>query len=34
MIRVYIDTNVFLNVWNEEIDPKTKAELWKSFAFN
>lgn len=32
MIRVYIDTNVFLNVWNKEIDTKTKAELWKSSA--
>ena len=32
MIRVCIDTNVFLNVWNKEIDPKTKAELWKGSA--
>ena len=32
MIRIYIDTNVFLNVWNKEIDPKTKAELWKGSA--
>ncbi len=32
MIRAYIDTNVFLNVWNREIDPKTKTELWKSSA--
>ena len=32
MIRVYIDTNVFLNVWNREIDPKTKTELWKGSA--
>ena len=32
MIRVYIDTNIFLNVWNREIDSKTKIELWKSSA--
>lgn len=32
MIRIYIDTNVFLNVWNREIDPKTKTELWKGSA--
>ena len=32
MIRIYIDTNIFLNVWNKEIDPKTKAELWKGSA--
>jgi predicted nucleic acid-binding protein len=29
MIRAYVDTNVFLNVWNEEIDPKSGKELWK-----
>ncbi len=32
MIRIYIDTNIFLNVWNREVDPKTKAELWRSSA--
>jgi len=29
MIRAYVDTNIFLNVWNEEIDPKSGRELWK-----
>jgi len=29
MIRAYVDTNIFLNVWNEEIDPKSGKELWK-----
>jgi len=29
MIRAYVDTNIFLNVWNKEIDPKSEKELWK-----
>ncbi len=29
MIKIYVDTNIFFNVWNKEIDPKTKKELWK-----
>jgi predicted nucleic acid-binding protein len=29
MISIYVDTNIFLNVWNEEIDPKSGKELWK-----
>ena len=29
MTKIYIDTNIFLNVWNKEIDPKTGKELWK-----
>lgn len=29
MTRTYVDTNIFLNVWNEEIDLKTGKELWK-----
>ncbi len=29
MVKLYIDTNIFFNVWNKEIDPKTKKELWK-----
>lgn len=29
MIRAYVDTNIFLNVWGEEIDPKSRKELWK-----
>ncbi|HIH44513.1 MAG TPA: PIN domain-containing protein [Candidatus Methanoperedenaceae archaeon] len=28
MIKIYVDTNIFFNVWNKEIDPKTKKELW------
>ena len=28
-MRVYIDTNVFLNVWFREVDPKTGKELWR-----
>lgn len=32
MIRVFIDTNIFLNVWIREVDPKTGKELWKSSA--
>jgi len=27
-MRVFIDTNVFLNVWFREVDPKTGKELW------
>ncbi|NJE77012.1 PIN domain-containing protein [Thermococcus sp. ES12] len=30
MIRVYIDTNVLLNVWFKEEDPKTGARLWEA----
>ncbi|WP_297505969.1 PIN domain-containing protein [Thermococcus sp.] len=30
MIRVYLDTNVLLNVWFKEEDPKTGDELWKA----
>ncbi|MCX9010431.1 MAG: type II toxin-antitoxin system VapC family toxin [Candidatus Methanoperedens sp.] len=29
MTKIYIDTNIFLNVWNKEIDPKNGKELWK-----
>ena len=29
MIKAYVDTNIFLNVWNEEIDPKSGKELWR-----
>jgi predicted nucleic acid-binding protein len=29
MTSVYVDTNIFLNVWNKEIDPKSGKELWK-----
>jgi predicted nucleic acid-binding protein len=29
MTSVYVDTNVFLNVWNQEIDLKRGKELWK-----
>jgi predicted nucleic acid-binding protein len=29
MISIYVDTTVFLNVWNKEIDPKSGKELWK-----
>jgi len=28
-MRVYIDTNVFLNIWFREADPKTGRELWR-----
>ncbi|MGQ9551107.1 MAG: type II toxin-antitoxin system VapC family toxin [Candidatus Bathycorpusculaceae bacterium] len=28
-MRVYIDTNIFLNVWFREVDPKTGKELWR-----
>ena len=28
-MRVYIDTNVFLNVWFREVDSKTGKELWR-----
>ena len=28
MIRAYLDTNVLLNVWFKEEDPKTGARLW------
>jgi len=28
-MRVYIDTNVLLNVWFREVDPKTGKELWR-----
>jgi len=28
-MRVCIDTNVFLNVWFREVDPKTGKELWR-----
>jgi len=28
-MRVFIDTNVFLNVWFREVDPKTGKELWR-----
>ncbi|WP_257719859.1 hypothetical protein [Thermococcus cleftensis] len=31
MIRVYIDTNVLLNVWFKEEDPKTGARLSEEF---
>ena len=30
MTKIYIDTNIFFNVWNEEIDPKSGTELWRS----
>ncbi|MCX9013480.1 MAG: PIN domain-containing protein [Candidatus Methanoperedens sp.] len=30
MTKIYIDTNIFFNVWNEEIDPKSGKQLWKS----
>jgi predicted nucleic acid-binding protein len=30
MTKIYIDTNIFFNVWNEEIDQKSGTELWKS----
>lgn len=30
MIRAYLDTNVLLNVWFKEEDPKTGAKLWKA----
>ena len=30
MTKIYIDTNIFFNVWNEEIDQKSGKELWKS----
>ena len=30
MIRAYLDTNVLLNVWFKEEDPKTGNELWKA----
>jgi predicted nucleic acid-binding protein len=30
MTKIYIDTNIFFNVWNEEVDPKTGTELWRS----
>jgi predicted nucleic acid-binding protein len=30
MTKIYIDTNIFFNVWNEEVDPKNGKELWKS----
>ena len=30
MIRVYLDTNVLLNVWFKEEDPKTGARLWEA----
>ena len=30
MIRVYLDTNVLLNVWFKEKDPKTGAKLWEA----
>ncbi len=23
MTKIYIDTNIFFNVWNEEVDPKS-----------
>jgi predicted nucleic acid-binding protein len=29
MIKIYVDTNIFFNVWNKEIDPNNKKELWK-----
>ena len=29
MTKIYIDTNIFFNVWNEEIDQKTGKELWR-----
>jgi len=28
-MKVYIDTNVFLNIWFREVDPRTKKELWR-----
>lgn len=31
MIRAYIDTNVLLNVWFKEVDPKSGKRLWESF---
>lgn len=30
MIRAFIDTNVLLNVWFKEIDPRTSRPLWKA----
>ncbi|WP_456422731.1 PIN domain-containing protein [Thermococcus sp.] len=30
MIRVYLDTNVLLNVWFKEEDPKTGTKLWEA----
>lgn len=30
MTKIYIDTNIFFNVWNKEIDPKSGKELWRS----
>lgn len=30
MTKIYIDTNIFFNVWNEETDPKSGKELWRS----
>ena len=30
MIRAYLDTNVLLNVWFKEEDPKTGAKLWEA----
>jgi predicted nucleic acid-binding protein len=29
MTKIYIDTNIFFNVWNEETDPKSGKELWR-----
>jgi len=26
---LYIDANIFLNVWREEVDPKTGKKLWQ-----
>ncbi|ASJ07472.1 type II toxin-antitoxin system VapC family toxin [Thermococcus pacificus] len=30
MIRVYLDTNVLLNVWFKEENPKTGEKLWEA----
>lgn len=32
MIKVFIDTNIFLNVWNQETDPKTGVHIWEGSA--
>ena len=29
MTKIYIDTNIFFNVWNEEVDPKMEKNSGK-----
>ncbi len=29
MIKIFIDTNIFINIWCKEVDNKTGKELWR-----